>query len=57
MLEELNVTELQVLEEDSALYLQAIQAAGDQTETIVSVEQHWVSLEGGYAVALDAHNP
>ena len=55
VLEELNIKELQALEEDSALYLQAIQAAGDQTEPIVSVEQHWVSLEGGYAVALDAN--
>ena len=55
VLEELNIKELQALDDDSTLYRQAIQAAGDQTETIVSVDHHWVSLEGGYAVAVDAN--
>ena len=54
VLEELNIKELQVLEDDSPLYRQAAEAAGDQTETVVSVDHHWVSLEGGYAVAVDA---
>ncbi|PKB80903.1 MAG: isoleucine--tRNA ligase [SAR202 cluster bacterium Io17-Chloro-G9] len=55
VLEELNIKELQVLDDDSDLYRQAVQAAGDQTETVVSVDHHWVSLEGGYAVAVDAN--
>ena len=54
VLEELNIKELRVLEDDSALYRQAVETSGDQTETVVPVDHHWVSLEGGYAVAVDA---
>ena len=55
VLEELNIKELQAIGDDSVLYRQAVEAAGDQTETVVSVDHHWVSLEGGYAVAVDAN--
>ena len=54
VLEELNIKELQTLDGDSPLYQQAVEAAGDQTEATVAVGDHWVSLEGGYAVAVDS---
>ena len=54
VLEELNIKELRTLDEDSPLYRQAVAAAGDQTEATVAVGDHWVSLDGGYAVAVDS---
>ena len=53
VLEELNIKELHGLDDDSAVYRQALEAAGGQTEAVLAVGQHWVALEGGYAVALD----
>ena len=54
VLEELNIKELQTLDDDSPLYRQAVEAAGDQTEATVAVGDHWISLDGGYAVAVDS---
>ena len=54
VLEELNIKELHGLEDDSSIYRQALEAAGDQTEATLSVDHHWVAIEGGYAVAVDA---
>ena len=53
LLEELNIKELQSLTDDSPLYQQARQEAGDQAEAIVAVGHYSVALEGGYAVAVD----
>ena len=53
VLEELNIKNLQIVGDDSPLVLQALQQAGDQTETIVSVDDYTVSLEGGYMSAVD----
>ena len=54
VLEELNIKELHTLDDYSPLYRQAVEAAGDQTEVTVAVGEHWVSLDGGYAVAVDS---
>ncbi|MCH7897852.1 MAG: class I tRNA ligase family protein, partial [Proteobacteria bacterium] len=48
--DELNIKELRGLDDDSAVYRQALEAAGGQTEAVLAVGQHWVALEGGYAV-------
>ena len=53
VLEELNIKDLQVIEDDSPLVRQVLEEAGDQTETILSVENYTVSLEGGYMVAVN----
>ena len=53
VLEELNIKNIQVIEEDAPLVRQALEQAGGQTETIVSVDNYTVSLEGGYLVAVD----
>ena len=66
ILEELNIKELQLLTDsisgDEDLYRRALEAAGDsggpspaptQVEAIVQLDQYWVSLEGGYLVAVD----
>ena len=53
VLDELNIKELQVLDEDASLYRRASESAGEQTEAIVQLDHQWVSLEGGYMVALD----
>ncbi|MCH8800211.1 MAG: isoleucine--tRNA ligase [Chloroflexi bacterium] len=53
VLEELNVKNIQVLEDDAPLVRQALEEAGDQTETAVTVDNYTVSLEGGYMVAVD----
>ena len=53
VLEELNIKEIQVVEDDSPIAKQALEQAGDETETILSVENYSVSLEGGYMVAVD----
>ena len=52
VLEELNIKDLRVLD-DSTLYQQAQQVAGDQAEAIVAVDNWAIALEGGYMVALD----
>jgi isoleucyl-tRNA synthetase len=54
VLEELNTKDSYEEQDDSALYQQARQAAGDQTETIVQVDHYWVALDGEYMVAVDA---
>ncbi len=54
VLEELNIKEIHLLEEDSPLYAGALEAAAGQSEATVSVDRHWVSLEAGYAVAVNA---
>jgi len=53
MLEELNIKNIQVIDDDATLVQQILEQAGDQTETILSVGDYTVSLEGGYLVAVD----
>ena len=53
VLEELNIKDIQVIEDDAPLVRQVLEEAGDQTETILSVENYSVSMEGGYMVAVD----
>ncbi len=53
VLEELNIKDIHVIEDDAPLVHQALEQAGGQTETIVSVDNYTVSLEGGYLVAVD----
>ncbi|SUZ90898.1 uncharacterized protein METZ01_LOCUS43752 [marine metagenome] len=53
VLEELNIKDIQVIEDDSPIAKQVSEQAGDQVETILSVENFSVSLEGGYLVAVD----
>jgi len=53
VLEELNIKEIQLLEDDAPLAKQISEQAGEDTETILSVDQYSVSLEGGYMVAVD----
>ncbi len=54
VLEELNIKSLVVLEDDSELYLQAREEAGDRTEVTIPVDHYSVALEGGYMVAVDS---
>ena len=54
VLEELNIKSLVVLEDDSELYLQAREEAGDRTEVTIPVGHYSVALEGGYMVAVDS---
>jgi isoleucyl-tRNA synthetase len=53
VLEELNIKDIQVIEDDAPLVRQVLEEAGDQTETILSVENYSVSLDGGYMVAVN----
>ncbi|MBM11330.1 MAG: isoleucine--tRNA ligase [Chloroflexi bacterium] len=53
VLEELNIKDIQVIEDDAPLVKQAQEEAGDQTETIVSVDNFTASLDGDYMVAVD----
>ena len=54
VLEELNIKDIQVIEGDSPIAKQVLEQAGEETETILSVENYSVSLDGGYMVAVDA---
>ena len=53
VLEELNIKDIQVIEDDAPLVKQAQEEAGDQTETVVSVDNFTASLDGDYMVAVD----
>ena len=53
ILEELNIKELHTVGAEPDLYDQALSAAGDNAEAIVSVEGFSASLESGYMVAID----
>ncbi|HCL24755.1 MAG TPA: isoleucine--tRNA ligase [Dehalococcoidia bacterium] len=53
VLEELNIKDIQVIDDDAPLVKQAQEEAGDQTETIVSVDNFTASLDGDYMVAVD----
>ena len=54
ILEELNVKALRVADSDSDLYEQALAAAGDDGDSVVSVNGYSAALEAGYMVAVDA---
>lgn len=54
ILEELNIKELQPMEAGQRIYDQAMAAAGDDGDTVISVNGYSVSLEAGYMVAVDA---
>ncbi len=47
VLEELNIKDIQVIEDDSPIAKQVLEQAGEETETILSVENYSVSLDGG----------
>ncbi len=53
VLEELNIKDIQVISDDTPLVQQVLEQAGEETETIVSVDSYTVSIEGGYMVAVD----
>ena len=53
VLEELNIKDIQVIEGDSPIAKQVLEQAGEETETILSVANYSVSLDGGYMVAVD----
>ena len=53
ILEELNIKELHTVGAEPDLYNQALSAAGDNAEAIVSVDGFSASLESGYMVAID----
>ena len=53
VLEELNIKDIQVIEDDSPIAKRVLEQAGEETETILSVENYSVSLDGGYMVAVD----
>ena len=55
VLEELNIKDIQVIEDDALLAKQVSEAAGDESETILSVDHYSVSLEAGYLVAVDGN--
>ena len=55
VLEELNIKSLVVLDDDSELYRQAKEEAGDKTEVTIPVSHYSVALEGGYMVAVDSN--
>ncbi len=54
ILEELNIKELRAINGDQSLYSQAQEAAGDDSDTVVSVNGYSAALEAGYMVAVDA---
>ena len=54
VLEELNIKELRATDADSSLYADAQAAAGDDGDTVVSVNGYSAALEAGYMVAVDA---
>ncbi len=54
VLEELNIKELRATDADSTLYADAQAAAGDDGDTVVSVNGYSAALEAGYMVAVDA---
>ena len=54
VLEELNIKNLEVLDDDSELYRQATEEAGDRAEVTIPVGHYSVALEGGYMVAVDS---
>ncbi len=53
VLEELNIKDIQVIEDDSPIAKKVLEQAGEETETILSVANYSVSLDGGYMVAVD----
>ena len=53
VLEELNIKDIQVIHDDDPLVRRALEQAGGQTETVVTVDSYTVSLEGGYMVAVN----
>ena len=53
VLEELNIKELMVLDDSSALVTQVREASGDRPEAIVAAGHFTAALEGGYMVAVD----
>ena len=53
IMDELNVKDLGVLNGDEEVCKKALEAGGQETEAIVKVDDHWVTLGGGYMVALD----
>ena len=54
ILEELNIRELQPMDAGLELYRQAREAAGDDSDQVVSVNGYSANLEAGYMVAVDA---
>ena len=53
ILDELNIKDIEVLDDDSALYQQAQERAGGEPEATVTVGHFTASLEAGYMVAVN----
>ena len=54
VLEELNIKEMKGLDNDLASKVESLAASNDQTEGVFDAgDNYWVTLEGGYMVALD----
>ena len=55
VLEELNIKEMRGLDDDLAAKVETLAKANDQSEGVFEVgDNHWVALEGGYVVVVDA---
>ena len=53
ILDELNIKDIELLDDDSPIYQQALEQAGDAPEATVSVGHYTASLEAGYLVAVN----
>ena len=53
IIDELNIKDVELLDDDSPLFLQAQELAGGEAEAVVSVGHYTASLEAGYLVAIN----
>ncbi len=53
IIDELNIKDIELLDDDSALFRQALEQAGGEAEATVTVGHYTASLEAGYLVAVN----
>ena len=53
IIDELNIKDIELLDDDSALFRQAQEQAGGEAEAVVSLGHYTASLEAGYLVAVN----
>ena len=53
IIDELNIKDIELLDDDSALFRQAQEQAGGEAEAVVLVDHYTASLEAGYLVAVN----
>ena len=53
IIDELNIKDIEILDDDSALFRQALEQAGGEPEATVTVGHYTASLEAGYLVAVN----